>query len=316
MPRNGSGIYSPPPGTTVAPNTLADATAMETRLSDLGAEISASMPINGVRPMTGPLLVVPGSAAAPGAAFAGDVSSGIATVSGRTALVKGGVAGISASATDVQSFLPMIVPDLTVTGTLNSPGAFQPGMMIDYAGATPPTGWLFAAGQVLLRATYPALFAAIGVLHNTGGELGTEFRLPDSRGSITAAPDNMGGNNANRMTAAGAAATTVGGRFGAATHQLTGAETGPHVHIGSTDGAPPFTPTYTLTRALDFAAPGSPEFRIGRGQPVDSSALPTRTGAIDPIPYPSQTFTTASAGSGFAHNNVQPTLFIPKIIKT
>lgn len=304
MPRNGSGIYSPPPGTTIVPNTLADATAMEIRLSDLGAEISASMPLNGVRPMTGPLLLVPGSAAAPGMAFAGDTSSGLAQVASRTALVKGGVAGISSSATDVQAHLPMTTADLTVTGSLSAPGTLVAGMMMEWAGATAPAGWVFAAGQVLLRVSFPALFTAIGTLHNTGGELGTEFRLPDARGCVVAAPDNMGGTNAGRMASAGSAATTVGGRYGGDTHILTTPQMPGHTHSGTTDNA----------GAHDHTVPGSPMGGGGSGgiPSLSSGGTQTTSGA----PAHAHPFTTASAGGGAAHNNVQPTLFIPKIIKT
>lgn len=304
MPRNGSGIYSPPPGTTVVPNTLADATAMETRLSDLGAEISASMPLTGVRPMTGALQAVPGSAAAPGVAFSGDTSSGLAQVAGRTALVKGGVAGISSSATDVQAHLPMTTGDLTVTGNFSAPGTLVAGMMMDWAGATAPAGWVFAAGQVLLRASFPALFTAIGTLHNTGGELGTEFRLPDARGCVVAAPDNLGGTAAGRMTTAGAAATTVGGRYGTDTHTLTAPQMPSHAHTGTTDNA----------GAHDHTVPGSPMGGGGSGgvPSLSTGGTQTTSGAA----AHAHAFTTASAGGGAAHNNVQPTLFLPKIIKT
>lgn len=42
-----------------------------------------------------------------------------------------------------------------------------------------PSGWHLCDGAVLDQATYPDLFAAIGTTFNTGGEAGTEFRLPN-----------------------------------------------------------------------------------------------------------------------------------------
>lgn len=56
------------------------------------------------------------------------------------------------------------------------------GSVIDFAGETPPTGWLECDGSSLLRASYPALFAAIGTLH--GAADGTHFNLPDHRGKF------------------------------------------------------------------------------------------------------------------------------------
>lgn len=46
-------------------------------------------------------------------------------------------------------------------------------------GGTLPAGLLAASGGLVLRADYPALFAAIGTTYNTGGETGTQFRLPN-----------------------------------------------------------------------------------------------------------------------------------------
>lgn len=42
-----------------------------------------------------------------------------------------------------------------------------------------PAGLLLENGTVKDRATYPALFAAIGTTFNTGGEAADEFRLPN-----------------------------------------------------------------------------------------------------------------------------------------
>lgn len=47
---------------------------------------------------------------------------------------------------------------------------------------TPDSGWLKCVGAVLLRSAYPKLFDKIGTTYNVGGELSTQFRLPDWRG--------------------------------------------------------------------------------------------------------------------------------------
>lgn len=55
------------------------------------------------------------------------------------------------------------------------------GCMVEYAGATAPTGWLIADGASLLRAgTYASLFSVIGTVF--GAVDGTHFNIPDRRG--------------------------------------------------------------------------------------------------------------------------------------
>lgn len=47
---------------------------------------------------------------------------------------------------------------------------------------TPSGRWRLCNGAVLVRADFADLFTAIGTSFNTGGEAGTEFRIPDLRG--------------------------------------------------------------------------------------------------------------------------------------
>ena len=54
-----------------------------------------------------------------------------------------------------------------------------------------------------VRATYPALFAAIGTTYNTGGEAGTDFRLPDLRGEFVRGWDHGRGVDAGRAIGSG-----------------------------------------------------------------------------------------------------------------
>ena len=57
---------------------------------------------------------------------------------------------------------------------------------------TIPTGWLACEGATVSRTTYAALYAAIGTTFNTGGEAGTDFRLPDFRGNFLRGWDTGG----------------------------------------------------------------------------------------------------------------------------
>lgn len=65
------------------------------------------------------------------------------------------------------------------------------------------SGWLECDGSVRVRATYPALFAAIGTTYNTGGEAGTDFRLPDLRGEFVRGWDHGRGVDAGRAIGSG-----------------------------------------------------------------------------------------------------------------
>lgn len=63
---------------------------------------------------------------------------------------------------------------------------------------SPDPGWLKCAGSTLIRSAYPKLFAVIGTTYNTGGELSTEFRLPDWRGVFPRCLDDGRGIDTGR----------------------------------------------------------------------------------------------------------------------
>jgi len=98
------------------------------------------------------------------------------------------------------------------TGAGSASGAgisFPPATIILFAGvgATPPAGWLLCDGASVLRATFPALFTAIGILY--GSVDGTHFNLPKfddnrkARGAVNdAARGTTGGANSVTLTIA------------------------------------------------------------------------------------------------------------------
>ena len=61
-----------------------------------------------------------------------------------------------------------------------------PGLIMAWAATSPafPAGWLPCNGSTVARASFPKLFAAIGTTWNTGGEAGTDFRLPNLQGRV------------------------------------------------------------------------------------------------------------------------------------
>lgn len=66
---------------------------------------------------------------------------------------------------------------MAFTGRLSGDGVVPAGMVMDFAAATAPPGWIALDGAVLATATYPALFAAIGY---TWGGSGASFVLPNA----------------------------------------------------------------------------------------------------------------------------------------
>ncbi len=183
-------------------------------------------------------------------------------------------------------------------------GAALPvGAVFDFAGATVPALSLLCYGQAVSRTTYVALFTAIGTTYGVG-DGSTTFNLPDCRGRVVAGKDDMGGSSANRLTnqSGGLNGDTLGATGGAETHALVEAENGPHDH-DITD--PEHTHAWVSGGGIFAVSPGG---GLAGGTGAQTTAIfggnaPSATG-----------ITINSAGSGTAHNNVQPTIIFNKCI--
>jgi microcystin-dependent protein len=92
-----------------------------------------------------------------------------------------------------------------------------PGIVLDFAGATPPTGWLMCDGQLYSTTTYSLLFSVIGY---TYGGSGGVFAVPDARGRTT-----IGAGQGSGLTNRGLA-----GIGGEETHVLSTSELAQHNH--------------------------------------------------------------------------------------
>lgn len=186
------------------------------------------------------------------------------------------------------------------------PNMFPVGSVIDYAGSSAPAGWILCYGQNVSRTTYAALFTAIGVTYGVG-DGSTTFTLPDLRGRVVAGKDNMGGTSADRLTnqTSGIDGDTLGAVGGAETHALTSAQNGAHTHTGTTENNGAHTHTVGYTNAV--RDPGS----SGELMSYASQTLTVETSSNGAHTH---TFTTDSSGSGTAHNNVQPSIVLNKII--
>ena len=184
-----------------------------------------------------------------------------------------------------------------------STGLVPAGTVADFAGTSAPTGWLLMHGQCVSRTTYAALFAVIGTTYDNSCA-GDEFGLHDARGRVVAGQDDMGGTSANRLTnqSGGLDGDTLGATGGAETHTLTEAELAPHDHPASTSSTP------NQSNWADSASVTSVNDDAGEQQEV------LRQLTLDGLSINSTT-TVSSAGGGGAHNNVQPTLILNKIVK-
>lgn len=134
-----------------------------------------------------------------------------------------------------------------------------------YGGASAPVGWLLCDGSSVLRSTYPALFAVVGVAFGQGSNspAGTTFNLPDMRsrlplgvGGIAALGQTEAGTpgviagtppteDANRVSRWGHSHShTTGGTGSAHTHNIPAQVAGTTVSGGTSSGNAPTNASY------------------------------------------------------------------------
>ena len=82
-------------------------------------------------------------------------------------------------------------------GPQGDPAIFPAGAVLHFAMAAAPSGWLVCDGSLKSRATYAALFAAIGVNYGAG-DGATTFKLPDLRGEFIRGSDGGRGVDTGR----------------------------------------------------------------------------------------------------------------------
>lgn len=255
------------------------------------------------------------------------------------------------------TWLPaLVVAGALVAGSLDTPSllvggspVWQPGdLKLSARPGTEPAGWLWADGRAVSRATYAALFAAIGTTYGAG-DGATTFNLPDYRGRAPVGLDNLGGTPAGRLAAAtslgwvgGAEAITLStAQIPSHTHTATAASNGAHTHSVDIPASGSHIHTGTALSngdhahqlpAIGFNVAGggtgsyaqggfpsavatSVDGAHGHTLSIDASTH-THTGTALSNGAHTHTITVNAEGGGGSHSNVQPSAGCIVLIKT
>jgi microcystin-dependent protein len=186
-------------------------------------------------------------------------------------------------------------------GFFGNPYNIPIGAGIDFWGtAAPNSSFAFPYGQAISRTAYAALFAILGTTYGSG-DGSTTFNLPDKRGRISVALDNMGGTASGRVTSAsgGIDGTTVGATGGAQSRTL------------ATPNLPPYTPSGTVATSISHNAAVN---NGGSGTPGPFSQALNAEGAA--TISASSTFTgTPQGGNSTPIMTLPPAIVVPYLIR-
>jgi microcystin-dependent protein len=202
-----------------------------------------------------------------------------------------------------------------LANSLTAALTIPPGMMMQYAGAAAPTGWVLCNGAAISRATFAALFAIIGTTYGVG-DGSTTFNLPDLRSRVPMGAGTGTGLSARALAAVGGAEThllTVGELVGH-NHLTTEANhnhgiTDPqHHHDGSGDGGVG-SAAVRYGPSVEGLVLSPTATRVTFAQSANSPTGVSTNGA-------STGLTTQNQGGGAAFSIMEPFIVLNYVIKT
>ena len=270
------------------------------------------------------------------------MTNGLTLTYNATSMILPNATNLAVGAGDVVTMLSLGSGNWRLLNSVPASGsALPPGTMVDFGGTTAPGGWLLCNGQAVSRTGYPLLYATISTLYGVG-DGSTTFNVPDFRGRTALGNDTMGSSAAGRITTATVATpSTNGGSGGAQTHTLTTAQLPSHAHTASCGGESTdhshyisgntagfsVNHTHTYVRYNSLASGVEASGGSGTGFWKDTVGVATDGASADHshgIGFQSggrnvghtHAITVDAAGSGSAHNILQPSLVCTKLIKT
>lgn len=181
--------------------------------------------------------------------------------------------------------------NVIIGGTLSvNGGSLLPtATILQFAGATAPSGFLICDGSAVSRTTYSNLFSVTSTTYGAG-DGSTTFNLPNLLGRVPV------GKNSGTFSALGATG-------GEETHVLSAAEMPVHNHGVNDPGH-----NHVLNNAVITASSTNTTAANAGYQQITWGNTATTTSGTG--------ISTQNAGSGSAHNNLQPYLVLNYIIKT
>lgn len=178
------------------------------------------------------------------------------------------------------------------------------GGMMDYIGsASPNSSFVLPIGQAISRSTYASLFSLISTTYGVG-DGSTTFNVPDLTGRITA----MKEASATRLTSTyfGGNSTVLGATGGAESQALTAAQIPSITSVNPGSIALSVTTTVSVMRGSTQSTATSGAAITGTVLGPADSAGTLGAGAVA---------VTSNNTNGNAHNNVQPTIIVNKILR-
>lgn len=229
---------------------------------------------------------IAGSVGAPGVAFLGSLTTGLYSPAANKVAVA--TNGILAALFGSDQSLTVSGSYLGGTGQLGIIG--EPRIWL--SNTLPAGSFAWLNGQAINRVANPVLFAMWGTAYGIG-DGSTTFNIPNFQDVVPIGRGTMGGA-ADPGLGVGGARTTLGAIIGEGLHTLTTAELPSHSH-GITDPGH----THPITSIVGAAAGGSFQMDTNQaGSANNGVATVSSTTGI----------TVNNAGSGTAHNVVQPSI--------